>query len=86
MKNYPNRNVKNVKSPKNERQYINAYKELNPKANKKDNLDVAAVVSASGERGHALVNQKYNRGHDTNYHRGKAFISNKELRKNMRSK
>lgn len=81
---YPNKNVKNVKSPKNEKQYINAYKELNPRANRKDNLDVAAVVSASGERGHALVNQKYNRGHDASYHRGQSFISNDELRKHMK--
>lgn len=86
MNNYPNKNVKNVKSPKNERQYINAYKELNPKANKKDNLDVAAVVSTSGERGHALVDQKHNRSHDTNYHRGQNFISNDELRKHMKGK
>ena len=49
MNNYPNKNVKNVKSPKNEKQYINAYKELNPRANRKDNLDVAAVVSVSGD-------------------------------------
>ena len=84
MKNYPNKNVKNVKSPKNEQQYINAYKDLNPRAKRKDNLDVAAVVSASGERGHALVNQKPNRSHDTDYHRGQNFISNEELRKHMK--
>ena len=86
MNNYPNKNVKNVKSPKNEKQYINAYKELNPSADKKDNLDVAAVVSASGERGHALVHQKHNRSHDTNYHRWQNFISNSELRNHMKRK
>lgn len=80
---YDNKLVKNRKSPSNEQDYINAYRELNPKACRRDNLDIACVTSKSGERGHALVNQSINRSKDNGYHRGTDFISDKDLKKKM---
>lgn len=84
MKHYPNKIVKNVGSPKREGEYIEAYKELNPKARRHDNMDIAAVVTKSGQRGHVLLPEGINRSHDNNYHRGEGFISNEDLRKNMK--
>lgn len=81
---YPNKNVVNVKSPKNEKDYIAAYKELNPAAKKNDGLDIAAVKTTSGQYGHVLLKQEDNRSRDKNVHRGKDFISNDELRKQMK--
>ena len=81
---YPNRIVVNVKSPKNERDYIEAYKQLNPKANKPDGKDIAAVKTPNGEYGHVLLNENVNRSKDKNPHRGESFISNDELRKQMK--
>lgn len=78
-----NRIAKNRTSPKNESAYIDAYKSMNPKATRKDDLDVAAVVTKGGERGHALLSQEKNRSHDSNYHRVQDFISDRELKKNI---
>lgn len=78
---YDNKLVKNRKSPSNEQDYINAYKAMNPKACKKDNLDIACVTSKSGEKGHALIKQTINRSKDNEYHRGQDFISDKDLKK-----
>lgn len=38
MKTFQNCMVKNRKSPKNEQQLINAYKSINPNANRKDDI------------------------------------------------
>ena len=84
MAKYPNRIVTNRKSPSNERAYISAYKELNPRANRRDNLDVAAVRSKDGIYGHALVSQSANRSKDRDRHIGQSFIPDRELRKQMK--
>ena len=84
MKNFPNRIVVNRKSPKNEQDYINAYKQMNPDARKSDKMDICAVRTPSGENGHALMNQSINRGRDRNRHIGKDFISDKDLRDEMK--
>lgn len=81
---YPNRIVVNVKSPKNERDYIEAYKQLNPSAGRRDDKDVSAVKTTNGEYGHVLLDQGKNRSKDKNPHRGESFISNEELRKRMK--
>jgi len=76
---------KNRKSPKNEEDFINAYTQLNPSAKKADELDVAAVTTKGGVKGHGLMAEKYNRSHDDNFHRVQDFISDSELRKQMKS-
>ena len=81
MAKYPNRIVTNRKSPSNEADYISAYKEMNPKACRKDNYDIAAVRAKDGTPGHALLNQSINRSKDKDNHIGKDFISDKELKK-----
>lgn len=78
-----NRIAKNRTSPKNENSYIQAYKELNPKANRHDNYDIAAVKAKDGTNGHGLLPQDINRGHDKDYHRVIGFISDSELKKNF---
>ena len=80
MKELQNRIVQNRKSPKNEDFYIRAYKKINPAANRHDNYDIAAVRTKSGETGHALVKQDINRGHDKDFHYGKDYISDKDIR------
>ena len=84
MKRYPNKMVTNVKSPKREREYIQAYKVLNPDAKLPDGHDVSAVKTTSGTYGHALLPQDINRGRDKSNHVGKAFIPNDELRKRFK--
>ncbi len=79
-----NRIVKNRKSPENESEYIAAYKKANPKANRPDGKDIAAVRAKNGEPGHALMNPSLNRGKDKGYHVGEDFISDKELRSKRR--
>lgn len=79
-----NRIVKNRPSPKNEDEYIRAYKNANPKSNIPDGKDVAAVITKSGKTGHALMKPSVNRSKDISFHRGKDFISDKELRKSMK--
>ena len=86
MAKYPNKIVKNVSSPTNEKDYINAYKSLVPSSNKKDRYDIAAVKAKDGTRGHVLLDQSINRSKDDQYHHGKQFVSNDELRKHMKSK
>ena len=78
-----NKIAKNRKSPKNENEYIEAYKRLNPKANKQDNYDIAAVIAKDGTKGHGLLSEDINRSHDKNYHRVTSFISDSELKKNL---
>lgn len=83
-RDYPNRIVVNVKSPKNETDYIRAYKQLNPSASKRDGKDISAVRTISGEYGHVLLDPSKNRSKDKNPHRGEDFISNEELRKKIK--
>lgn len=84
IKKYPNRIVTNRKSPPNEADYIKSYKSLNSRANKKDSLDISAVKASDGTPGHALLKQEINRSNDRDRHRGADFISDKELRKQIK--
>ena len=83
-KQYPNRNVVNVKSPKNEAEYRAAYAELNPAANRRDGKDISAVRTVSGEYGYALLPKSINRSRDREVHRGESFLSKSEVRKQMK--
>ena len=84
MAKLENRIVKNRPSPKNERDYIAAYKKVNPSASKSDGKDIAAVRTKNGESGHALMNPSDNRSKDRAYHRGEGFVPDKTLRQNMK--
>ena len=75
---------RNRRSPKIEDKYIAAYIKENPKAKKKDGMDIAAVVSKNGIKGHGLVPESINRSHDKRNHQVKDFISDVELRKKMK--
>lgn len=79
-----NKIVKNRPSPKNEPDYIKAYKEMNPSTAKPDGKDIAAVRTKSGVSGHALMKPSDNRSKDKDYHRGEDFIPDTELRKKMK--
>ena len=72
---------KNRQSPKNEKDYINAYLKANPKANRQDGMDIAAVIAKDGTKGHGLLPEDINRGHDKDYHRVKNCIPDSELKK-----
>lgn len=80
---YPNKIVYNRKSPKNEDEYIDAYNKINHRSKKDDNLDVSAVITKNGDRGHALLNQSKNRSKDDEAHIGKNFIPDDILRKKI---
>lgn len=87
MGKFPNKNVVNVKSPKNEERFVEAYKEMNHRANKpNDGLDVSAVRTVSGQRGYVLLPQEVNRNKDRNVHRGKDFISMEDLKEHLKNK
>ena len=75
-----NRLARNRKSPSNEDLYIKAYLEENPSAGKKDGLDIAAVITKDGVRGHCLLPEEFNRSHDRDNHRVKDFIPDSELK------
>lgn len=79
-----NRLVKNRKSPKNEAEFIRAYKEINKDACKSDKLDISAVQAKDGTLGHALLKQDLNRGKESGLHRAKGFIPDSELKKAMK--
>ena len=82
-----NRIAKNRRSPSNEAELIREYKNLNKSARKLgDNMDIAAVTTKNGEKGHGLLSEKFNRGRDKDLHRVRDFISDKELKKAMNSK
>jgi len=74
---------KNRTSPKNESDYISAYIKANPSAKKRDGMDISAVITKDGVRGHGLLSEDINRSHNTDYHRVKNFIPDSELRKNF---
>ena len=84
MSHYPNKIVKNRQSPNNEVEYRNTYKKINKEACKSDILDIAAVITKDGVRGHVLLPQEINRSKDSDYHRGIGFISDEELRQEMK--
>ena len=86
MKKIENRVVQNRKSPKNEDKYIDAYKEMNPAAKRRDGLDIAAVRTKSGGTGHALLSSNVNRSKDNGYHIGKDYISDKDLKNHINKK
>lgn len=79
-----NKIAKNRKSPQNEANYISAYEKMNPKAKKPDDMDIAAVITKDGTRGHGLLAADINRCHDKDYHRVKDFIPDSELKKNFK--
>lgn len=79
-----NKLVKNRPSPKNEDDYIRAYKQANPSAAKSDGKDIAAVRTKSGVSGHALMKPSNNRSKDKDFHHGEDFIPDTELRKKMK--
>ena len=77
---YPRIQARNRPSPSNEDDYIEAYIRAVPNAERKDNYDIAAVISIYGTYGHALMDQSDNRSHDNNYHTCYDFVSDDELR------
>lgn len=79
--NVENRIGKNRRSPKNEEDCIAAYIKANPKAKRKDDMDIAAVITKDGIKGHGRLSESINRSHDTNYHRIIDFIADDELKK-----
>ena len=81
-----NKLAKNRKSPKNEIDYINAYLQKNPTARRKDGLDIAAVITKGGIKGHALMPEAHNRSRDDKLHRVTDFIPDSELKKIINSK
>lgn len=72
---------KNRKSPKNEDDYIAAYIKQNPAAKREDGMDISAVITKDGTRGHGLLPEDINRSHDKYYHRVRNFIPDSELKK-----
>lgn len=76
-----NKIAKNRISPKNENDYIASYLKENPAAKKQDGMDISAVITKDGIRGHGLLSEEINRGHDKDYHRVKNFIPDSELKK-----
>ena len=76
-----NKIAKNRTSPRNENEYIAAYLKENPAAKKKDGMDIAAVITKDGIKGHGLLSEEKNRSHDEGYHRVKNFIPDSELKK-----
>ena len=81
---YQNRLVTNRRSPKNERECVEAYIQLNPSAKRKDGLDVSAVTTLNGEKGYALLDPSTNRSRDRKVHRGEDFISQSEINKKIK--
>lgn len=81
MARYENRIVRNRTSPANEDKFRQAYAEMNPRARRHDDMDIACVTAKNGEKGHVLLNESINRGKDRDYHRGTDFIPDKELKK-----
>lgn len=81
-----NKIVTNRNSPKNETDYIQAYKNQNPSANKRDNLDISAVRTKSRIPGHALLKPELNRRKDKSPHIGQEFIPDTQLRKDIKRK
>ena len=82
-----NKLAKNIKSPKNEAELVAAYKKINKSAsNLNDGLDISIVESKSGEKGIGLMDEKFNRSRDTDFHRVKDFVPMDEIKKQMSNK
>ena len=75
-----NRFGRNRRSPANEDAYVQEYLKRNPSAKKNDNLDVAAVITKDGIKGHGLLKEEFNRSHDKKNHIIKDFIPDSELK------
>lgn len=75
-----NRIGTNRRSPSNEDMYREAYLNHNPSARKHDGLDIAAVITKDGTKGHGLLPEEFNRSHDRNNHIIKDFIPDSELK------
>ena len=75
-----NRIARNRISPSNEDVLIERYKAINP-VRKNDKMDICAVITKSGEKGHGLLPESVNRSHDREYHIVKDFILDKDLKK-----
>ncbi len=75
-----NRLARNRKSPANEEMYIQQYLKQNPKAKREDGMDVAAVITKDGVRGHGLLPEEFNRSHDKKNHIVKDFIPDNKLK------
>ena len=75
-----NRLAHNRKSPVNEDMFRNAYLKQNPSAKKADGLDIAAVITKDGTRGHGLLSEEFNRSHDQKNHIVKDFIPDDKLK------
>ena len=72
--------AKNRPSPYNEDDYVRAYKRAVPESENEDDYDIAAVITAYGVTGHAMMYFSDNRSRDNEYHRCKNFVSDDELR------
>ena len=81
-----NTHGKNRKSLKNEREMNNAYIDMNNDAKKKDGLDISAVIARDGTLGRGLMNPKFNRSRDDNFHIVKDFISDADIKKHIKTK
>ena len=76
---YSNVYAKNRPSPSNEPDWIAAYKRRVPSSVYDDVYDIAAVVTDSGIRGHAMMHYSDNRSNDNNFHWCRNFVSDDEL-------
>lgn len=75
-----NRVARNRKSPNNEDIYIREYLKQNPSAKRADGMDIAAVITKDGTKGHGLLPEEFNRSHDKKQHIVKDFIPDRELK------
>lgn len=85
-KNYPNKLVRNRPSPRDEKANIEAYKQLNPSANRRDGKDISAVVTKDNVKGYAKLDQSLNRSRDHSFHRGEDFIPLSDINKQKKGK
>jgi len=76
-----NRLAQNIKSPKNEAELVAAYKKQNKSASVlNDGLDIAIVKTKDGTVGVGLMDEKFNRSRDKDFHRVKDFIPKSDLK------
>ena len=75
-----NRIAHNRRSPKNEDAYVKEYLKQNPSAKRADGLDIAAVITKDGTKGHGLLAEEINRSHDKSNHLVKDFIPDSKLK------
>ena len=82
-KNFSNKIVRNIKSPQNEQERIEAYKNICGLGDKHRG-DISSVITKSGQKGMAILPKDINRSKDKNYHIGKKFVSNTEINKELK--